>query len=268
MEWAEAQSRLRAPMFAQFRPALERLDPGRWPTRDDLEALAAGVRNAAGQAIAFVAPGEDTDARSYEMRIASTGEVPTRERNWHDVFNALAWIAWPRAKARLNAQHMAILAEGGEREARHRGPARDALTVFDEGGVVVASSDASLLDLLARREWKRLFWDERPAVTEHVRAYMFGHGTCEQALHPYIGMASKAVFVTVDAGFHEGDFALQLAVLDAAVAEHFGDRARFASPRLLQALPVLGFPGWYAPQDEAFYDNTQYFRSHPRRMAG
>ena len=46
---------------------------------------------------------------------------------------------FPRAKAAINAQHAAILEEGGEAEARHRSPARDALTVFDEGGVIVAT---------------------------------------------------------------------------------------------------------------------------------
>ena len=30
----------------------------------------------------------------------ATGEVPTRESDWHDFFNALAWCAWPRTKCR------------------------------------------------------------------------------------------------------------------------------------------------------------------------
>jgi hypothetical protein len=58
----------------------------------------------------------------------------------HDLFNALAWMAYPRAKAMINAQHAAILEERGEEEAKRRGPERDALTLFDEGGVAVLST--------------------------------------------------------------------------------------------------------------------------------
>ena len=92
--------------------------------------------------VRFVTPREHTERerRYYELHIAATGEVETRAENWHDLFNALAWIAFPRAKAAINAQHAAILEERGEAEARRRSPERDALTVFDEGGVVVASS--------------------------------------------------------------------------------------------------------------------------------
>jgi len=38
----------------------------------------------------------------YELHIAQTGEVETRPGNWHDLFNALAWVAFPRRKAAIN----------------------------------------------------------------------------------------------------------------------------------------------------------------------
>jgi hypothetical protein len=46
------------------------------------------------------------------MHIGNTGEVPTRSRNWHDWFNALAWLAWPHSKAALNARHVRAIAAG------------------------------------------------------------------------------------------------------------------------------------------------------------
>src|SRR5512137_2858002 len=45
-------------------------------------------------------------ALDYERGIAASGIVPTREGNLHDVCNALAWLAYPRTKAALNAVHV------------------------------------------------------------------------------------------------------------------------------------------------------------------
>jgi len=47
-----------------------------------------------------------TPADYYELHVGRHGEVPTRPANWHDWFNALAWLAWPKAKAALNARHV------------------------------------------------------------------------------------------------------------------------------------------------------------------
>ncbi len=152
MDWAAAQERLRGPVFAPIAPAIARLDPGRWPTHEDLTALAAGVVTSRGMPVRFVPPRTQRDEGRpyYELHIAESGEVETRPENWHDLFNALAWIAFPKAKAAINAQHAAMLAEGGEEEARRRSPARDALTLFDEGGVAVASSSPAMLRLISR----------------------------------------------------------------------------------------------------------------------
>lgn len=150
-------------MFAPIAPAIARLDPARWPTHEELTALAEGIVTSRGITIRFVAPRAQRDEGRpyYERHIAESGEVETRPENWHDLFNALAWVAFPKAKAVINAQHAAMLAEGGEEEARHRSSARDALTLFDEGGVVVASSSPALLRLIVDFEWKELFWHRR-----------------------------------------------------------------------------------------------------------
>src|SRR5262249_464863 len=145
--------------------------------------------------IRFVAPRDDAERLYYEVRIAETGEVPTRSHNWHDLFNALAWIAFPRAKAAINAQHAAILAERGEAEARRRGPERDALTLFDEGGVIIACSEPQLTRLIVDFEWKELFWRRRAELQAKMRFFAFGHALYEKALEPYVGIVAKTVFV-------------------------------------------------------------------------
>ena len=267
MDWTAARERLGDAIFAPLAPALARLPTDRWPTLAELTALAEGIVTSRAKPLRFVAPREHTDRerRYYELHIADTGEVETRAGNWHDLFNALVWIAFPQAKARINAQHAAILEEGGDAEARNRGPARDALTLFDEGGVVVASRAPDLLRLVVEFEWKALFWHRRAEVEAGMRFFAFGHACYEQALEPYVGMVAKTVFVPVDELFFMLPVDAQVAQADALVAAHFAHRARFHSPRAMAPLPVLGVPGWhFAAQDEAFYDDPKHFRSKPR----
>ena len=266
MDWAAARARLQAPLFAPLHAVLAKLPAERWPTHDELTALAADVTTSRGMPVRFVPPrANDGERRYYERRIADTGEVETRPQSWHDLFNALAWIAYPRAKAQVNAQHAAILEEGGEAEARQRSPERDALTLFDEGGVIVASRSPGLLRHIVDFEWKELFWNRRTELEANVRFLAFGHACFEQALEPYIGMVAKTVFVPVDELFFMLPVESQVAKADELVASYFSARARFHSPKAMAPMPVLGVPGWhFAAQDEAFYDDPKHFRSKPR----
>ena len=240
-------------MYAPLAPAIERLPRDRWPAHADLTAAATGISTSRGMQLRFVPPGEhsDSERRYYELHIAETGEVETRTDHWHDLFNALAWLTYPRAKAAINAQHAALLEERGETEAKRRGPERDALTLFDEGGVAVVSDDPALLELIVNFEWKTLFWHRRAELERHVRFAAFGHALFEKALEPHLGMVAKTVFLR---GKLDAD-------VDALLALHFSDRARFPSPRAMAPMPVLGVPGWHpGTADEAFYDDRSHFR--------
>lgn len=269
MQWTEGAQRLRSPIFAPLHAAIARLPADRWPTHGDLSEAASGIETAGGKPLRFVAPrgALHPGERGYELRIEATGEVETREGNWHDLFNALAWIAFPRAKAAINRQHAAILRSGGEEEARHRGPERDALTLFDEGGLIVASSSPLLLRLIVEHEWKELFWRRRAELEARVRFLAFGHALFEKLVDPYIGITAKTVFVPVDELFFMLPMEAQVERVDALAASHFADRARFRSPRSMAPLPVLGIPGWDArAETESFYDDAAYFR--PRGAGG
>ena len=258
---------MRSPIYAAIAPALARLAADRWPTHAELTAAASGVSTSRGTAVRFVNPRGHThrERRYYEQRIADIGEVETRAENWHDLFNALAWITWPRAKAAINAQHAAILVERGEEEAKHRSPARDALTLFDEGGMVVASSAPELLALVKDFEWKELFWHRRRELEQRMRFFAFGHALCEQALAPYLGMVAKTVFIAADDDFLALPGEVQVARADHLVAAHFSDRANFPSPKAMAPMPVLGVPGWHPDTAlESFYDDAKHFRSKER----
>ena len=264
MHWAEAAGRLRAAIYAPLWPAISRLPVDRWPGHAELNALAGTVRNAGGMPIRFVAPRDPARGQRphYEAHIAATGEVETRSESWHDLFNALVWITFPRTKAAINAQHAAILEAGGAAEARHRSPARDALTLFDEGGVIVASTSPEMRRLIVDFRWKELFWERRAELAATTRFFAFGHACYEQALAPYIGMVAKTVSVDVAPDLLSAAPAREAEIADALAARFFSDRANFASPKALPPMPILGVPGWHDANAQApFYDDAKHFRT-------
>jgi hypothetical protein len=210
-------------------------------------AAEADIRAESGHRIEFVAP--TPERRSYEIRVFETGRIATRPDNLHDWFNALAWLAFPRTKARMNAMHAAEI----PREGAQRGRLRDLLTIFDEGGALVVSDDEELLRLVRGFEWKALFWTERARLREHMRFVVLGHAVLEQALKPRPGITCKALFVSPQAP------------LDEQAAAWLAGMPSSASPRELAPLPVFGYPGWADNSRPEFYDDARYFRAGPTR---
>jgi len=252
---------LAAPIFDALRPSLSRLASGRFPRHDDLNALADhSVVSGGGAPIRFIPPANVREpSAEYEIRIFETGEVHTRPGNWHDLFNALVWLAFPRTKAVLNRHHHGeIIARRGE---RLRGTARDVLTLFDEGGVVVGSADAKLSELLRNFRWKELFWTRRRDVQRSMRFHVFGHAIYEKALEPHKGVTAKALIVDVAPELPLTTTERQLAELDARAASYFSGAQALASTRSLSPLPILGVPRWEpANEREDYYDDVSQFR--------
>ena len=198
------------------------------------------LRNDNGRPIRFVPPNPSDPY--YEVHLFETGQVQTRPESKHDLFNALAWLAFPKTKARINAMHAAeIPCEGGK-----RGRLRDMLTIFDEGGAIVACA-ADVAELVRQARWRELF------VERHgdFRIVVLGHAVLEQALNfsgpPRLGLTCKVVFA---------DPAQDL---DAQAAAWLGSRG--TTPRDLPPLPVLGYPGWFPGSEQpGFYSDERYFR--------
>jgi hypothetical protein len=201
----------------------------------------------------------------YEPRIYLLGEVQMRERNWHDLLNALVWMTFPRAKAALNARHYRALLQQHAAGAPNRGREQDAMTLFDEGGIIVASSDHALLDLIAASEWKTLFWSNRAQVIANMRFWLFGHALYEKALQPFTGITARALLFEVEAGFFKARPEEQLGRLDALAASQLADPQTVRTPRDLPPLPILGVPGWCAANAQAaYYDDQAQFRKRRR----
>jgi len=249
------------PIFAPVRDHLRLLarSPD-WPDCERLNGLcAAPPRNALGHAVRFVPP--LADGENYELRAYASGRVCTRPENWHDLFNALAWLAFPRTKAALNARHAARLPLEGPQRSR----LRDLLTIFDEGGAIVLCADPALESLVRAHAWRTLFWEQRRALKASVRIFVVGHAVLEQALAPWPGITCKAVFVSVPREQLEAPPAECLAQADAAAARWIDTLDECATPARLQALPVFGLPGWHPAGESAdFYDDTRFFRPFRR----
>jgi Protein of unknown function (DUF3025) len=256
--WRDAGERLTHAAFDAIRPALRELDGQYWPTPAALNELAAERRivSANRQAIRFVAPMNATSsAMQYETSIVATGEIPTRE-NFHDLFNALQWLSFPKLKGAINAGHARMLGEGGDVEARARSVPRDVLTMFDESGIIVASCDETLLQLIRDFSWQQLFIERREHVKREMRFLLCGHGLLEKSLAPFIGITAKAILLHVDHATLDDQ-----ATLDGCAADWLRDARNLADARNLSPLPLLGIPGWDARnEDAAFYSNTNYFR--------
>ena len=256
----------RSPMFEPLRKHGDALPKSRWPALDDLQRMLGRVSvppaSSSGAPLTFVNQSRKTSAfeDKYETRIYLKGEVQVRERNWHDLLNALVWLTFPRAKAALNARHYRALLEQRAAGAPNRGREQDALTLFDEGGLIVAARDRALLDLIAAAEWKTLFWTNRARIIAEMRFYLFGHALYEKALHPFTGITARALLFEVGPEFFDTVLEEQLAYLDAAAARRLADSEAVRSPADLPPLPILGVPGWCAANAAAaYYENQEHF---------
>ncbi|MBS1161313.1 MAG: putative transrane protein [Proteobacteria bacterium] len=256
-----APSPYASPLFDPLRRWLEQLPAG--PDTGAVAELARRfpITTENGRTVRFVPP--QADGLAYECRIWESGEVETRPDNWHDFFNALVWFAFPRTKIAVSARHVRAMTPAGA----PRGAARDALTHFDECGIVVLSSRPQLLDLLRNFAWKTLFVEQRAAVQQCMRFVVFGHATYEQLLKPYRGLTAKAILYEVGEDWFGEPAAAQCAALDSRLAADLGS-GRYARPGDFQPLPLLAIPGLTpANDDPAYYDDTWQFRPGRRSAA-
>jgi hypothetical protein len=234
-----------APWLTALRPLREAVRADDWRGALGEIARARSIVSGAGAPIEF-APADVAGATPYEVFIARTGQVPTRD-NQHDLFNALIWLTYPRLKAALNARQAAEIARSGVGPAR--GAARDAATLIDESALLVCAAP-DLLAALRDHDWQRLLVAGRPRWGRDIAALPFGHALLEKLVGPF-----KAITACV--------VPLPAAADPDAAGAAFVARPDLA-PALLPHLPVMGIPGWCAENaDPRFYDDPRVFR--PRR---
>jgi hypothetical protein len=254
---------LLSPVFAPLHALIAQLPDKCFPAIDDLNDVLSGcsepIVTAGGAPLTFAAPIDNPD---YEWSIYTTGAIPTRPDNLHDLFNALVWLTFPQTKAAINALHVSYLQSGGSHPASgRRGTARDVLTLLDESGAIIACREPALAQLLREFRWKALFWEQRAALQNKLQCCVFGHNIYERAVTPYIGLTAKALIIPVTEEFFMQPRQAQNHYLDTQLAAGLNSGRWLDSTRHLYPFPLLGMPGWWPETHHAgFYDNTEYFR--------
>lgn len=258
---------LASPLLHTVHGLIAQLPQERFPDHAILNELARrhGLMNANGAPLRFVGAGDTKVAASeYEGRAYRDAEVLTRPDSWHDLFNALAWLAFPRTKALINRLHIAELAR---QQQRVRNVARDVLTLLDEGGMIVACGNPELIELLHAFQWQALFVAHRAEVRAQMRFLVLGHAIHEQALNPFKGITAKAICFDVPPALLDQSHGDMLGYLDARAAEWLCAPERLTHTSRLQPVPILGIPGW-TPDNEtpSYYDDAQHFRPGRRHV--
>lgn len=251
---------------ALFDPVRTLMEPSGFELPADLDELNALVRlhapelrTRAGLPVRF-GPQLSSEV-GYEAHIDATGEVPTRPQNWHDYFNALAWCVWPRSKAMCNALHLRAIAAREAANLPGRGRQRDAMTQFDECGVLVITSEPAIAGALADHAWHEAFWTRRPQLAGTTRFMMLGHASWDQLRAPFFGLCAKALYRVVSPAWFDLTPEVQQTEADEWLATEFERRGDLLDPRDFSPLPLMGVPG-VTPDNkqEAYYADTRQFR--------
>lgn len=229
-------------------------------------AATHGVKNARGVPLSFVPPANPPpSALAFEQRIFEHGEVETRAATWHDAFHACTWLTFPRSKARINALHIEA---GLDDTPNRRSVLRNILTLIDEGGLIVASSNAALLADLRAFRWHALFWQQRDAVRAEMDFVIFGHALYERALSMHYGSTGRGVLLEVEPAYFGWPMPDRLAYLDARLLQWLATPAQLSYTALLHPVPIKGIPGWDAANEaEHYYRDVRQFRPGRRKAA-
>lgn len=247
------------PYWQDYSSLLEKLHGRNFPDAGDLNALLPeNLVGDQGHPIRFV-PSEKLGPVEYERHIYTFGEVSTRESNWHDLFNALVWARLPELKIAMNSLHYRELhaSPGG-----NRGRLRDALTLFDECGVIVIGSNFQMLDALSMLDWPRAFQDVYSGWHDDLLVIMAGHAMLEKCLEPYKSMTANTLLLHAGEAFLARDRESIVQDLDAMLATRMLAGEVLTAPPDLSPLPLMGIPGWWphGPQNGRFYADRQVFR--------
>lgn len=261
--------------------ACELLSIQDWRSRADRIAAQRALVNHRGLPIAFADQAELPTAEAYESFISRTGRVPTRD-NLHDFFNALVWLTYPLAKARLNAAQAEEIARSSmaatampslPRSTWHepgrsntgtnaRGKVRDRATVFDENAAVLVTSETSVEAALQQHDWHGALVAQQAAFGSCCEIRLFGHALMEKLIAPYKAITGHVWVVRVAPGYFGMEERGRRREADLRLSEALA-AGSLDAPGM--PLPILGVPGWWHGQDAAFYEDRNVFR--PKRGA-
>ncbi len=184
------------------------------------------------------------DGLHYEQRIYQRGQIATRENNWHDLFNAMMWLKYPRIKSALNARQWNDVRQHG---LKTRTPGQCAMTLFDEAGAFVVMP-GEMLECWKLHDWHGLFIEHADAWRSgRARVAVFGHALLDHALVTETLLVAKCIVLQdkCDLSSHFDNLA------DAIHSENI-----LRGNGELRTLPLCGIPGWHSAADSAEFVRT------------
>lgn len=207
----------------------------------------------------FLHSTENLGALEYE-RLVQTGQIPTRDLS-HDWYNGQVWLAFPKVKQLINALHVQDACcsadQSGSLSGNGRSRLRDALTLFDESGALLLTTEWSLCTALLQHDWKTLLLDQRESWSTRARVLLLGHGLLDSMSKAHKGLCAKVVPVQVPSLDMELPELQRLMLL---VVE------QLRAPCNLSPLPVMGVPGWFRDSETpGFYEDSAVYRAKPTR---
>lgn len=186
---------------------------------------------------------------AYESFIYESNGIPTRDGP-HDYFNALCWFLFRHSKIQLNRVQAAQIRQDGVYS--QRGAVRDAITIIDENGLLLACSD-ELWQALSHKHWQRAFVELR-SEWQHSQTVIFGHALMEKLLNPYKGICAHVIRIPQQATDR-----LDLNAVDKWLSAFLSAENLAAKPYI--PLPIFGIPGWHQDQHQVgFYEDKEVFR--------
>ncbi|NLA88772.1 MAG: DUF3025 domain-containing protein [Alcaligenaceae bacterium] len=196
----------------------------------------------------FVPQNDLPEGTAYESFIFETHGIPTRDGP-HDYFNAFCWFLFTRTKVQLNTVQAAQIKKDGVQ--KQRGAVRDAITIIDENGLLLACSD-ELWEALTNKDWHRAFIELR-THWQQSHAVIFGHALIEKLLNPYKGICAHVVRIP------QPQEAFNVNIVDEWLSAYLSEEVLATKPYI--PVPIFGIPGWHAEQNEVgFYEDTEVFR--------
>lgn len=195
---------------------------------------------------------------NFEKKVFIEKSVMTRAQHWHDFFNNLTWMLWPKLKWAIINRYVSEQQATLTRNSR-----QSFLAQWDECGILIFSANPRVTQRIFEHNWSELFF-EKKADLSLLEVIVFGHGFLETGLMPYIGMTGKAVIIEVTEDYFQLSLNEKILFSDDIISQFILSDACYNSPKCLQPFPILGLPQWHAKNAQAdFFENTKYFR--PKR---
>ena len=241
------KSIFRHPVFNDVAAFLSWAEGEHWPSVESLNLSQEKLMHAyAGMPLVFEKQTVELvlDGMHYEQRIYLHGQIATRENNWHDLFNAMMWLKYPRIKSALNARQWSDVQQHG---LKTRTPGQCAMTLFDEAGAFVAMP-ADMLECWKRHDWQGLFIEHAESWRSgKARVAVFGHALLDHALVTETLLVAKCIVLDDRFDFSSGFDML---------ADGIQSGNRLLANSELRTLPLCGIPGWHSAANSAEFIAT------------